>query len=190
MNRSHKGVVRVAGCLLLFLVLGAVCLVRTGQSQDEALSISCFFCHMEIIAEMKAHAVKHWEAETKCEACHGVSMEHLDVEDNSVKPDKVWTDATVHQLCGECHQGPSEAYLASSHSKLALQGRPGAAKAPSCSNCHGYHGLKSQAELKQTCLSCHLTLPAACTSKSTAEEQNFPCKGCHDSHSLRTVNKN
>lgn len=173
------------------LVLACAYWVRTGQSQDEAINISCFFCHMEIIAEMKAHAVKHWEADTKCEACHGVSMEHLDVEDNSIKPDKVWNNATVHLLCKECHQDSFAGFVSSSHAKLATDAKPGAAKAPNCSGCHGYHGLKSEAEVKGKCLSCHQTLPAACGSQSDAAKgQAFTCKQCHDSHSLVSVKKN
>ncbi len=140
---------------------------------------------MEIIAEMKAHAVKHWEADTKCEACHGKSMQHLDVEDNSIKPDKVWNNTTVHRLCGECHEHSSKSYVCSSHARFAMEAKPGAAQAPNCSSCHGYHSLKSEVEIKEKCLSCHPTLPAACASRpGTTVEQAFSCKECHNSHSL------
>ncbi len=185
MDRLHTTVKRIAVGAFLFLVLTSVLWVQSGESQDEAINISCFFCHMEIIAEMKSLAVKHWEADTKCEACHGVSMEHLDVEDNSVKPDKVWTNATVHLLCKECHQDSFTSFVASSHAKLAVEAKHDAAKAPNCSACHGYHGLKTEAEIKEKCLSCHHALPAACTSgPGAAKEQAFTCKQCHDSHSL------
>ncbi len=185
MDRLHQAATRTVVMAFLFLVLISILWVETGESQDEAINISCFFCHMEIIAEMKAHAVKHWEADTKCEACHGASMEHLDVEDNSVKPDKVWNNATVHGLCKECHQHAFASYASSSHARLAMEAKPGAAKAPNCSSCHGYHGLTSEIEIKDKCVSCHPTLPAACASRPGATDvQALPCKECHNSHSL------
>ena len=191
MDRLHNTASRIAASAILFLVLTSVLWVGTSESQDEAIDISCFFCHMEIIAEMKAHAVKHWTADTKCEACHGTSIRHLDVEDNSIKPDKVWNNATVHGLCKECHQHSFSEYLSSSHARLAMMTKQGMTKAPGCSSCHGYHGLKSEAEIKEKCLTCHPTLPAACSSQSgAAKEQAFPCKKCHNSHSLLPVKKN
>lgn len=187
----HTTVTRTVVLTFLFLVLNCIWWVRTGTSQDEAIKISCFFCHMEIIAEMKAQAIKHWEAGTKCQACHGVSMEHLDVEDNSVKPTRIWNNATVHNLCRECHQHSFSTYLSSSHAKQALKAKPDAAKAPNCSSCHGYHGLKSEMEIMRKCRSCHESLPTACKGEpSTAKEVALPCKACHNSHSLLAIKKN
>ena len=180
-----KTATRTAILSFFSLALASAFLVTTTKSQDEATSISCFFCHMEIIAEMKSHAVKHWEADTKCEACHGRSMEHLDVEDNSIKPDKVWNDATVHGLCKECHEHSFKSYVSSSHARLAMGPKSGAPKAPNCSSCHGYHGLTSEIQIKDKCVSCHPALPAACASRPGAPDaQSLPCKECHNSHSL------
>ena len=164
---------------------------KTSESENETVNLSCFFCHMDVIAEMKAHAVKHWDADTQCATCHGKSVGHVDVEDNSIKPDKVWNNATVHGLCKECHQGAFARYGSSSHARLAMGAQPNTAKAPSCSSCHGYHAFKSEVEMKKQCLSCHPTLPGACTSRpGSAKEQAFPCKECHDSHSLLPVRRN
>jgi dienelactone hydrolase len=186
-NRPYVTTMRIAPLVFLSLAVPHFW-VTIIKGQDEATSISCFFCHMEIIAEMKTQAVKHWEAGTRCEACHGASIEHLDVEDNSVKPDKVWNDTSVHLLCGECHQTSSDGYVSSCHADLAVNSRPAAEKAPNCSGCHGYHGLKTPAEIKGKCLSCHPGLPASCVGGSGAgNEQAFPCKRCHDSHSLASV---
>ncbi|MFB3905059.1 MAG: multiheme c-type cytochrome [Acidobacteriota bacterium] len=179
---------RTALLVVLLFVVASAFWIGTARSQDEATSISCFFCHMEIIAEMRSHAVKHWEADTRCEACHGQSMEHLDVEDNSIKPDKIWNEATVHGLCRECHQPAFNSYVSSLHARLAMNWKPDAVRAPNCSSCHGYHGLKPAPEIQEKCLSCHPGLPASCASRPGAtNEQAFPCKQCHDSHSLVSV---
>jgi len=149
--------------LCLLLALGAMGGSPGGSSQDDASSTTCFFCHMDIVIEMKINAAKHWAAKVRCESCHGRSIGHLDVEDNSIKPEKVWTDASVHGLCRKCHPGPFRKYASGRHGKGLEKNRgdQNARRYPSCSGCHGYHGQTPAAAIMAKCSSCHTSLPAA-----------------------------
>jgi len=156
-----------------------------GQEQDS--SISCFYCHMNVIVETKAKAPKHWRSEVRCQACHGTSMEHIDAEDNSIKPEKLWSDSNVHELCRGCHGSPSAAYRESRHALRLLpqEAAPAQAKGPSCSSCHGFHGLRSEPEIMATCRRCHPKLPKRCeTAGDEARSSGMNCKSCHNPHSL------
>ena len=82
-----------------YLILCLFTFFSMPQVKAQDYNNPCFFCHMNIIVEMKVKASKHWEASVDCEACHGPSGEHVDVEDNSIKPDSVWTNEDVHNLC-------------------------------------------------------------------------------------------
>jgi hypothetical protein len=149
----------------------------------------CFFCHMNIIVEMKAKASKHWEASVDCEACHGPSGEHVDVEDNSIKPDSVWTNEDVHHLCRNCHDDIFESYKKSVHARhlLCEKKKDSCPKTPGCMSCHGAHGQKVMAEIKKLCLECHTPLPKTCNAeppKEKSAENSLACKHCHNSHSL------
>jgi hypothetical protein len=173
--------------VLLFLVAAGNGLRLNGQEQDS--SISCFYCHMDIIVEMKAGAPKHWNAGVKCEACHGASMGHIDAEDNSVKPEKVWGKSNVHELCRGCHDRAFAAYRKSVHARMLLPQRAARVQAngPSCCSCHGFHGLRSQPQIAKASVSCHRHLPEGCKASvpsDNAHESGKSCKGCHEHHSL------
>lgn len=156
-----------------------------GQEQDS--SISCFYCHMNVIVETKAKAPKHWRSEVRCQACHGTSMEHIDAEDNSIKPEKLWNDSNVHELCRGCHSSPFVAYRESRHAQhlLSQEAAPARTGRPSCSSCHGFHGLRSEPEIMATCRRCHQQLPKRCESSGdAARNSGMNCKSCHNPHSL------
>lgn len=167
----------------------------SSQGQDADLDVSCLYCHTAVVAEVKVNASRHWEAGTRCEACHGVSTKHLDAEDNSVKPDRVWNSLTVHNLCKECHGTVWEKFRTSLHARLLVQGQPGSnptsnGKAPNCSRCHGFHALRSGAAVKNECLSCHANLPAVCSSPTdNRPADSLYCRDCHESHSLARLKK-
>lgn len=168
------------------LVVMAALFALHAKSQD--YKNPCFFCHMNVIIEMKAEAIKHWEAGVDCEACHGASMLHMDVEDNSIKPDSVWTDKNVHLLCKHCHDLSCVDYNKSLHAKwLFNPEKEETKKAPSCITCHGYHGLKTNEVIREACLGCHPILPKTCeldSLKKGSQEKLMTCKSCHVIHSL------
>jgi hypothetical protein len=171
-----------------FLSVMAVLFSLRAKAQDH--NNPCFFCHMNVIVEMKAEATKHWEAGVDCETCHGASGEHIDVEDNSIKPDSIWTDNDVHILCKQCHDTSFLDYQKSTHAKWLIGSNEETKKAPSCVTCHGAHGLKADKRIKEVCLECHTPLPKACeidSLKKDPQESLMTCKNCHNTHSLEPV---
>ena len=165
------------------------------QLKSQEYLIPCFYCHIDVIVEMKAEAIKHWEGEVVCEACHGPRGEHVDVEDNSVKPDSIWTDSNVHMLCRDCHADVFESYNKSEHAKLLFgkDKKEKGVEVPSCISCHGAHGFKSETMIKEICLECHTPLPKTCimeTSKKYSHEIPMTCKSCHNSHALDLLQQN
>lgn len=151
----------------------------------------CFYCHMDVLVEMKAKAPKHWQAGVDCEACHGPSEEHVDVEDNSILPNMVWTKKDVHNLCSRCHNSKFLSFEKSAHTKwLNTEEKDTLKTVINCANCHGYHGLKKGKEIQNMCLKCHTVLPETClidTSKKAFSISPMTCKKCHDSHSLKLL---
>lgn len=174
----------------LFLLTAGFWLATRTAGQDSDLDVPCLYCHMPVVAEVKLNASRHWEAGIRCETCHGPSTDHIDVEDNSVPPDRVWDVRTAHKLCGKCHQASFESYRIRPHASLimALEPDSAAPPAPNCSTCHGFHGLKSEPAIKKVCVGCHTQLPAACSSpRLDVSPDSFYCKECHESHSLHRV---
>ncbi len=153
----------------------------------------CFYCHMNVLVTMKFDAAIHWEAEIQCVACHGASNEHIDEEDNSIKPDSVWNSLNVHQLCDNCHQEESTLYLKGSHSGyLRDQASAGNDEFPDCTVCHGAHIVRKKNEIETTCLSCHTEPPETCNTQNLINEtqNNFiTCVACHSPHQLNLVSK-
>jgi hypothetical protein len=178
--------------LLLCLVPAAIAWsVNTAATDDEDFRNNCYFCHMDALLEIKAEAAKHWDAGVDCDACHGPSVEHVMVEDNSVLPEMVWNDGDMHGLCGNCHEDSLQAYKKSKHGRQLAGGGLEAAdakKPPSCATCHGYHGFKTEAAMQKECLVCHGSLPEVCRAAvAQAAEGQLACGGCHDAHTLSAV---
>jgi hypothetical protein len=111
----------------------------------------------------------------------------MDVEDNSVKPDRIFTHLDVHRLCKECHQESTVAYEKSAHAKLLFSGNT-AANAPSCLTCHGSHRLMKSEEIEASCVKCHTPLPKTCTSEPSQDDHTsaLSCQRCHTKHSDQT----
>lgn len=188
-NDNIKNVWHNVFVLSLTVILGLV--LHLSKAQDYLNP--CFYCHMDVLVEMKAKAHKHWNAGVNCEACHGSSMEHVDVEDNSILPDSVWTDRNVHNLCNNCHSGHFQAFRKSAHAKwLDSKSKEKSKTIISCATCHGYHGFKDKNEIENDCLKCHKVLPKACVIDSTnkvPQTSTMNCKKCHNTHSLEIFKK-
>jgi len=153
----------------------------------------CFFCHMNVLVEMKSAATLHWENEVQCSACHGESVKHIDVEDNSIKPDSIWTLFNVHQLCANCHSECCLLYTNSPHAVFLEDSiNTNALDFPSCVTCHGSHTLKESSEIERECLECHNSLPEVCqTRKEKSEETQdiVSCTTCHSPHKVEILIK-
>jgi hypothetical protein len=143
---------------------------------------------MDIIVEMKSKSKLHWDSEVNCEACHGESMEHVDVEDNSIKPDLTWSDSTVQVLCKDCHENSYREYQQSKHASwYCLNEKAQIDKKISCITCHGAHGFKSFQEIEKSCSDCHASLPSSCSldqEVQKTQDETFSCSICHNVHSL------
>ena len=63
----------------------------------------CEDCHLDVA--INTYDLPHMETGVGCSACHGPSVKHTVVEDNSVKADHTWKDdrGKIPEACGECH---------------------------------------------------------------------------------------
>ena len=168
--------------LLLSVIMGF------SQLKTQDYLISCYYCHMDIIAEMKSKATLHWDSGVNCEACHGESEEHIDVEDNSIRPTMVWPDSTVQMLCKECHENSFHKFRGSKHASWCyLDEKINIEKIISCITCHGAHGFKQVQEIEKLCIDCHSPLPEPCSLNPQIQEtsqETLSCDNCHQNHSL------
>ena len=73
----------------------------------------CYFCHVDLIFKMKDGP--HESAGVFCRECHGESNDHVFVEDNSIKPDKVIKRNDAGGFCGSCHESEYHNYQLSPH---------------------------------------------------------------------------
>jgi hypothetical protein len=168
--------------LLVLIIIGF------SQLKTQDYLISCYYCHMDIIVEMKSKSTLHWDSEVNCEACHGESVEHIDVEDNSIKPDFIWSDSTVQMLCKDCHENSFREVQESKHvSWYYSDEKNNIEKIISCVTCHGAHGFKTIQEIEISCRNCHRSLPSSCSQDQDmqkTQDETFSCRICHDFHSL------
>jgi hypothetical protein len=182
---------RMSISLVIFLVLFIVLTKNLLYAQD--YNNPCFFCHMNVLVEMKSTATAHWENEVQCSACHGKSIDHIDVEDNSLPPDSIWTLLSVHELCSDCHQETCALYGNSPHAAyLKVSIDTNNINHPSCVTCHGAHTLKKSSEIETECLKCHNSLPDVCNipNKESADIRDIiSCTSCHSPHKMEIPNK-
>jgi hypothetical protein len=178
--RIKKNSIRFA--LLFSIIMGF------SQLKTQDYLISCYYCHMDIIVEMKSKATLHWDSGVNCEACHEESGEHIDVEDNSIKPDLVWSDSTVQILCKSCHERPYYEFQESKHASwYCSDEKPNTNKIISCVTCHGAHGFKHVQEIEKLCIDCHSPLPEPCSLNPQLQKtsgETLSCHNCHQKHSL------
>ncbi len=169
-------------------ILPILIILGFSQLKTQDYLISCYYCHMDIIVEMKSKAILHWDSGVNCEACHEESGEHIDVEDNSIKPDLVWSDSTVQILCKSCHERPYQEFQESKHASWCyLTDKSSTKKIVSCITCHGAHGFMQVLEIEKLCIDCHSPLPEPCSLNSQIQKSSqeaLSCNNCHQHHSL------
>lgn len=173
--------------------------------------VNCANCHEDAVKEFdgsahgKAIAAGNTASAT-CKSCHGSAHEILASADEK-SPTNV---ANVEATCGSCHGndkvvkeaslpgGNVQAlYHDSIHGRLLREKT--SAKAPSCTSCHGAHGIVSHkdkdskvshANIPQTCGSCH---QRALTQfhkgkhgqlQQAGSKEAPVCSDCHTAHSI------
>lgn len=131
-----------------------------------------------------------------CTECHGEPHDIHSAEELS----SAMSPVNQIRTCGGCHDEPEslvDGYLTSEHGKALF--RSGLIDAPSCSDCHGAHGIEeatvedartSHAHSPETCGSCHVLVFEDWKSGSAhgeawqAGEEGPVCTDCHSSHAI------
>jgi nitrate reductase cytochrome c-type subunit len=118
---------------------------------------TCVKCHSVLLEDRLSKPVGLWarsvhaEVGNTCDGCHGGDPKDPTGRAMSVKKNFLASPKKkeVASFCGKCHQGLSEKYRTSIHSKKRAQ---------SCVNCHGSHTIKrssSQIVSENKCGKCH-----------------------------------
>ena len=95
--------------------------------------------------------------EVSCTSCHGShNLRSL------IDPKSTIFHSNIPQTCGACHPQITEQFVGSIHGVLAARGR---SDSPTCTTCHGIHGIKAKADpdspvnerriAMTTCPQCH-----------------------------------
>jgi cytochrome b subunit of formate dehydrogenase len=154
---------------------------------------SCAECHGKLLRTLSRSA---HESDVSCNDCHG------DPHNIHLTDDLASAVSPVNQIkqCGACHDTPAsliDGYLTSEHGKALLLS--GLINAPSCSDCHGDHGIlpvdsdRAPAAHKNSpemCGSCHLLLLENWKTQSAhgqqwaAGEEGPVCIDCHATHEI------
>jgi cytochrome b subunit of formate dehydrogenase len=159
---------------------------------------SCRQCHKEqVVAHTDSMHAKAKDPVT-CDNCHG------DMHDIKTKDDPEAPMGKVLQVstCGECHDTEKvRAYRSSVHGQGVL--RSGLSVAPTCSDCHGSHGMLkvkdpdakvARAHIIDTCGKCHTFIAnrwrrsrhgeVFLTGKPEEQKKAPVCNDCHSGHSI------
>jgi cytochrome c553 len=135
----------------------------------------------------------HAKAKLTCETCHGQRG-----AGGKFAPIK---HADVAQLCAKCHADadtmhranpklPVDQYSKWKQSVHAAALQKGDSSAPTCSSCHGAHGVKPTKTIKaeEACGQCHVReadLYKASPKKKIFEEaEHNACVECHENHKI------
>ena len=181
--------------------------------------IACHDCHTNVTDEHEAADLEPLTDENSCAECHGKLLRTLgrSVHETGVSCNDCHGDphnihktddlasavSPVNQIkqCGACHDDPAsliDGYLTSEHGKALLLS--GLINAPSCSDCHGDHGIlpvssdRAPAAHKNSpemCGSCHLLLLEDWKNLSShgelwqAGEDGPVCIDCHATHAVK-----
>jgi cytochrome b subunit of formate dehydrogenase len=171
----------------------------TTEHKDEDLAPlteveSCGECHNQVHRDVRRSI--HGD-EATCNDCHGDPHEIHEISEfaSAVSP--------VNQIktCGGCHDTPTslvDAYLMGVHGKALLLS--GLVDAPSCSDCHGDHGIlevendrapTSHANSPEMCGACHSLLLNGWKTNSAhgqawreGRDDSPVCTDCHGSHEI------
>lgn len=181
--------------------------------------VVCQDCHTNVTSEHEGNDLEPLSNENSCAECHGKALRGMKRSEH--KSDVLCTDCHGHghsiaaaddlasatspvnqiKYCGACHDTPAsliDGYLTSEHGKALLLS--GLVDAPSCSDCHGDHGIvavsskrapAAHANSPELCGSCHVLLLEQWQSGSAhglswqAGEDGPVCVDCHASHAIR-----
>ncbi len=117
--------------------------IKTVKQMKEAGSGECLDCHKTKGVRQFVNSI-HDKKGVECESCHkgGHGVANLTKKD-------------VPALCGKCHSQNKMALANSVHNTALSQSNT---KGPTCSDCHGVHGiLTSKISIEsEGCLKCHL----------------------------------
>jgi len=107
--------------------------------------VRCEDCHFD--TAVNTYELPHIEVGVGCSGCHGPSVKHTEVEDNSVKPDRTWRNDRhgVPGLCAHCHRNAErmQVYGLGAGQLAALDRSPhgpggdGKHYVAACTDCHG-----------------------------------------------------
>jgi hypothetical protein len=117
--------------------------------------------------------------EMTCTNCHGShNLRSL------IDPKSTIFRSNIPQTCGACHPDITNEFIESIHGELAARGRM---DSPTCTNCHGFHGIKAKVDPDSpvnerrialtTCPQCHAAERISREYKLT----NLPVKSYYDS---------
>ncbi len=158
------------------LLGGEACKSCHGSAHDAQAAAGlapklCASCHSgevkEFLGSAHAKAAKNGDAQApSCQSCHGSIHEVLAADD----PHSPVAKKNLPETCGACHSDPAflakhqipfarpvEAYKLSVHGRAVAAGN---AKAASCSDCHGSHGILAARDPRSKIN--HWSVPATC----------------------------
>ncbi len=177
---------------------------------DKLPAVNCGACHAgpakAYPGSVHGRALRSGMADAAtCASCHGAAHEILPQSDAASKVAK----RNLANMCGGCHSNPEflakhkipfakpvEAYRDSVHGRAVARGDE---SAPSCSDCHGSHGILASRDPKaqvnreniaSTCGACHGDVQAAYDASvhGMAVKAGFKgapaCTDCHGEHNI------
>src|SRR5712692_9874724 len=87
---------RLRATIIVFLLP----LSLRGQTQIKQAGV-CSRCHVVSVLEWTIS--RHSKVGANCQACHGLSQDHVTNERDEVKPDRIPHGAAIAGLCRNCH---------------------------------------------------------------------------------------
>jgi hypothetical protein len=146
--------------------------VKDGQSlaNEQNINKTCNRCHSnkEIVrqhalggvvspGELFVDSVHAKTGAVTCVSCHGGHNVRAEID-----PQSAIFRSNVPRTCGECHPDVMKEFVGSVHGVLEAKGRSGS---PTCTTCHGVHGIKAKIDPESpvnekrialtTCPQCH-----------------------------------
>ncbi len=80
---------------------GAVTLFAALPAAAAQVTAGCAICHVDVVDDVAQSG--HANAPLDCITCHGRSQAHIEDENNTVKPDRIYPRDRVDAHCGACH---------------------------------------------------------------------------------------
>jgi len=174
---------------------------------QKAAFAGCASCHADAVADLEksVHAAGAGKDRPTCGSCHGPAHRILGPAD----PSSTVAKGRIADTCASCHASaeflarhqipfarPVEAYRLSVHGRAVLKG---STAAPSCSDCHGSHGIRAGRDqdskinhwkIPETCGSCHREIRDTYAASVHGEAvrrgvAGAPvCTDCHGEHAI------